>query len=232
MGESAMKHKYTITFLVWIAVLSLLPLLMQSDYDQHLCVTALIYILMAQGLNICLGYCGQMSLGQAGFYAIGGYVFAICVQKSGIPWFGAVLIAIALTTVAGLLLGMISLRVRGSSFIIISILFARVVHMILLNWVEITNGQAGITALPGIPLFGTTLVSKTSIYYYVLFFVVVLQFLTGRLKLFGTTGIAGGFLYTKILCMHVSCRGFFNSSVPYDKIRRRPPRSSGGWACL
>lgn len=176
-----MKHKYTITFLVWIAVLSLLPLLMQSDYDQHLCVTALIYILMAQGLNICLGYCGQMSLGQAGFYAISGYVFAICVQKSGIPWFGAVLIAIALTTVVGLLLGMISLRVRGSSFIIISILFARVVHMILLNWVEITNGQAGITALPGIPLFGTTLVSKTSIYYYVLFFVVVVQFLTGRL---------------------------------------------------
>ena len=159
-------------FVCWTALLALLPLLSRSEYVQHLCVTALIYILTAQGLNIVLGYCGTMTLGQAGFYAIGGYVFAIAMTKAGLGWWTALLAAVAVTTVVGFLLGAISLRVRGSSFIIITILFSRIVHMVLLNWIEMTNGQAGITGVPAPVLFGRVLTGKVGLYYFVLIFVV------------------------------------------------------------
>lgn len=168
-------------FVCWTALLALLPLLSRSEYVQHLCVTALIYILTAQGLNIVLGYCGTMTLGQAGFYAIGGYVFAIAMTKAGLGWWTALLAAVAVTTVVGFLLGAISLRVRGSSFIIITILFSRIVHMVLLNWIEMTNGQAGITGVPAPVLFGRALTGKVSLYYFVLIFVALTQFLIGRL---------------------------------------------------
>lgn len=169
------------TFLLWTVVLCMMPLIVSSDYSRHLCINALIYILLAQGLNICLGYCGQMSLGQAGFYAIGGYIFAILTTKLGFSWWGTTLVAVIVTTLIGFLLAVISMKSRGSAFIIISILFARVVRLIALNWTDMTNGQAGILNIPGMTFFGNQLTSKLATYYYVLAFVVVIQFITERI---------------------------------------------------
>ena len=170
-----------ISFLIWIAVLAVLPLVVQSEYNRHLSINALIFVLSAQGLNICLGYCGNMSLGQAGFYAIGGYVFALMMTGGGSSWWIAMLVAILVTTFIGFLLGAVGLRTRGSSFIIISILFSRIVHMVLLNWIEVTNGQAGITGVPAPSLFGHVLEDKVGLYYFILAFVIVVQFVTKRL---------------------------------------------------
>ncbi len=181
MKKSLKSNQNTYSFLIWVAVLAILPLFTRSEYVQHLSVTALIWVFAAQGLNICLGYCGQMSLGQAGFYAIGGYVFALTMERLGFSWWLALLAAVVVTTIIGFLLGALSLRVRGSSFIIISILFSRLVHLILLNWTEMTNGQAGITGVALPVLFGNTIEGKIGIYYFVLAFIVVMQFLTTRL---------------------------------------------------
>ena len=168
-------------FLAWTAVLLVLPLLIRSEYNQHLCVNALIYVLSAQGLNLSLGYCGNMSLGQAGFYAIGGYAFTLLITKAGLSWWIALLVAVIFTTFIGFLLGAVGLRTRGSSFIIITILFSRLAHLVLLNWVEMTNGQAGITGIPAPSLFGATLTNKNALYYFVLAFVIVMQFVVKRL---------------------------------------------------
>ena len=186
--------KSLLTFLIWIAALSIIPLIISSDYSRHLCVNALIYIMLAQGLNICLGYCGQLSLGQAGFYAIGGYIFAIITTKLGFSWWGTTIISVIITALVSFLLAVISMRSRGSAFIIISILFARVVKLIALNWTDMTNGQAGILSVPGMTFLGYQLTSKLTIYYYVLIFVIIIQFLTERIV---DSRIGRGFMAVK-----------------------------------
>lgn len=168
-------------FLGWVAVLAILPLIITSEYNRHLCVVALIYVLMSQGLNICLGYCGTMTLGQAGFYAISGYVFSLTMEKAGFSWWGALVAAVIATTIVGYLLGALGLRARGSSFIIITILFSNLVHLVALNWTEMTNGQAGITNVALPKFLGNTLDDKVSLYYFVFAFVLVVQFFTSRL---------------------------------------------------
>lgn len=174
-------NKNSLIFFVCTAVLCIIPLIVSSDYSRHLCVNALIYVILAQGLNICLGYCGQLSLGQAGFYALGGYVFAILTTGLDFSWWDAAVIAVVITTLIGFLLSAISMRSRGGAFIIITILFASVVKIVTLNWTEVTNGQAGILSVPGMTFFGNQLTSKIEIYYYVLVFVIIMQFLTWRM---------------------------------------------------
>lgn len=174
-------NKNSLIFFVCTAVLCIIPLIVSSDYSRHLCVNALIYVILAQGLNICLGYCGQLSLGQAGFYALGGYVFAILTTGLDFSWWDAAVIAVVITTLIGFLLSAISMRSRGGAFIIITILFASVVKIVTLNWTEVTNGQAGILSVPGMTFFGNQLTSKIEIYYYVLIFVIIMQFLTWRM---------------------------------------------------
>ena len=186
--------KNSLVFFVWTAVLCVVPLIISSDYSRHLCVNALIYVILAQGLNICLGYCGQLSLGQAGFYAVGGYVFAILTTKLGFSWWSTAIIAVVITTLIGFLLAAIGMRSRGGAFIIITILFASVVKIVVLNWTEMTNGQAGILGVPVMTFLGSQLASKIEIYYYVLVFVIVVQFLTGRVV---DSKIGRGFIAVK-----------------------------------
>lgn len=186
--------KNSLTFFIGTAVLCIIPFIVSSDYSRHLCINALIYIMLAQGLNICLGYCGQMSLGQAGFYAIGGYVFAILTTKLGLSWWVTTIVTVVVTALVGFLLAVITMRTRGSAFIIISILFAHFVKLVALNWTDMTNGQAGILSIPGMSLMGNQLTSKIEIYYYVLIFVVVMQFLTERIV---DSKIGRGFIAVK-----------------------------------
>lgn len=174
-------NKNSSTFFIWTGMLCIMPLIISSDYSIHLCVNALIFAILAQGLNICMGYCGQLSLGQAGFYAIGGYVFAILGTRFSFSWWETFVITVFITSLNGFLLAVIGLRSRGSAFIIITILFAYFVKLIALNQTDITNGQAGILNVPGLKILGEQLTSKIEIYYYVLIFVVILQLFTDRI---------------------------------------------------
>lgn len=190
-----MKMKKNLSsFLIWIIVLCIIPFIVSSDYSRHLCINALIYVMLAQGLNLCLGYCGQLSLGQAGFYAIGSYIFAILTTRIGFSWWETIIISVAVTTLVGFILAVISMRSRGSAFIIISILFAQFVKLVALNWTDVTNGQAGILSIPGMECFGILITSKLAIYFYMLIFVVIIQFLTERIT---DSKIGRGFIAVK-----------------------------------
>ena len=176
-----MNKKNSSIFFIWTVILCMVPFITLSDYSIHLCVNALIFAILAQGLNICMGYCGQLSLGQAGFYAIGGYIFAILTTKFGFLWWETLIIAVSTTSLIGYLLAVPGMRSRGSAFIIITILFAYFVKLVALNQTDVTNGQAGILNVPGMTLLGEPLTSKIAIYYYVLIFVIILQFFIERM---------------------------------------------------
>ena len=176
-----MTKNYRISFLAWTVVLILLPFALYNEYARHLAVMSLIYAIMSQGLNLVLGYTGSLSLGQAALYALGGYTSALCMQYLNFNFWPALLAAVLIVALIGLLVGAVSLRVRGAAFIIMTITFSSIIHLILLNWVDLTNGQMGIARIPGPSIFGFAIESKLAYYFFVLAFVIIVQFICGRL---------------------------------------------------
>ncbi|ATW24602.1 branched-chain amino acid ABC transporter permease [Candidatus Formimonas warabiya] len=176
-----MNKQYAIRFLAWTAVLLILPFVIKNPYLMHLAIMSIIFAIMAQGLNLILGYAGNLSLGQAALYAIGGYAFTLLVKNLSFNFWISVLLAIMITAFIGYLVGLISLRVRGAAFIIMTISFSSIVHLVLLNWVGLTNGQMGIANIPSPAIGGFVIDSKMSFYFLVLVFLIFVQFISGRL---------------------------------------------------
>ncbi|MCD6419181.1 MAG: branched-chain amino acid ABC transporter permease, partial [Synergistetes bacterium] len=83
-----------------------------GGYIVTLAITVGIYIILALGLNIIVGYAGQISLGHAAFWAIGAYTSAILSVKFGLPIWASAIMAVIITAAIGVVLGMPSLRVR------------------------------------------------------------------------------------------------------------------------
>jgi branched-chain amino acid transport system permease protein len=149
-----MNKQYKISFIIWTLVLVILPFVINNAYLKHLAIMSLIFAIMAQGLNLILGYCGNLSLGQAALYAMGGYIYSLLAKNLGVNFWLALLAAVILVAFTGYLVGLISLRVRGSAFIVMTISFSSIIHLVLLNWVNLTNGQMGIANIPAPSMMG------------------------------------------------------------------------------
>ena len=172
-----MNKQYNISFILWTAVLITLPFIIKNPYLIHLVIMSLIFAIMVQGLNLILGYSGNLSLSQAALYAIGGYAFTLLVKNLNMNFWLALFLAIVSVAFIGYLIGLLSLRVRGPAFIIITISFSHIVHLVLLNWVTLTNGQMGIANIPSPNIMNFVFDSKMSFYFLVLTFLVLVQFI-------------------------------------------------------
>jgi branched-chain amino acid transport system permease protein len=160
-----------------IAVLAVLPLLGLGAYIQHLLVLWMLFALMAISLNIIVGYLGELSFGHAAFFAIGAYASAMISVFAGLPfWIGLVAAPIA-SGLLGLVIGYVSLRIKGPQFAILTLGFGAILHSIFNNWMEVTNGPLGITRIPPPRLSGVDFGTATAYFYLVLIFVVAAMYL-------------------------------------------------------
>ncbi|MEW6548899.1 MAG: branched-chain amino acid ABC transporter permease [Spirochaetota bacterium] len=139
------------------AVLLLLPLVVPSQYILRIITMIGVYSVLALSLNLVTGYTGQVSLGHAAFYAIGAYTSAILSTKLGFNFFLSAPLGAVLAGMAGLLLGLPTLRLSGSYLSITTMGFAEVVRMLALNWESLTNGPMGIQRIPRPIFFGVAL---------------------------------------------------------------------------
>ncbi|MEL7566918.1 MAG: branched-chain amino acid ABC transporter permease [Dehalobacterium sp.] len=177
MSKNLSKFKWPLILII----LLLVPFLVTSKYNMHLIIMAGIYAIMAIGLDIIMGYTGQLSLAHQSFYGIGAYVSALLTLRLGWSvWFGMVA-AILATLLVSYLVGYISLRVRGTTFIILTFSFSGIAHLVALNYVELTNGQMGLSSIPMPSIGGFTFGSRMSYYYLVLFFLVITYYIAVRL---------------------------------------------------
>ena len=167
--------------LLFLAALAALPFWV-GDYTLYIVNLIAIHAIVAIGLNILMGYTGQISLGHAGFFAIGAYTCVLLMTKSGVPFFIALPAAGFVSALFGFLLGLPSLRLEGPYLAIATLAFGMAVTQIISHW-DFTGGHMGIQA-PRMSLGG--FVAKTSAQQYAVIMTVTVLLTVAALNLLKT----------------------------------------------
>ncbi len=137
----------------WVAVLTmmaglaLLPFLLPRvglGYLLFIAILAASHVIVAVGLNLLVGYTGLISLGHAGFVAIGAYTSGLLVVKLGAPWGLSLLGAAAVSAGFGFLVGLPALRLTGPYLTIATLGFGIAVYQVLTNWTALSGGRTGL----------------------------------------------------------------------------------------
>jgi branched-chain amino acid transport system permease protein len=147
-----------------LAVLILLPWFVESHL-VYVATLIYIYAIGVQGQNILIGYTGQISLGQAGFLAIGAFTFGHF-SRAGVPLLPSILGAAVLTGLFGILVGFPSLRLKGPYLAIATLGFGIAVYQILAAYELLSGGRMGMVVRKLPPLFGLS--REISMYYFAL----------------------------------------------------------------
>lgn len=153
-----MSRDDLIAILFLIATVILLPLISGSSYLLSVGIFAGINALVAIGLTILMGYAGQVSLGQAGFYGIGAYVSSIMSLKLGLPVMISMVIAMLAAAIAAILLSVPALRLKGHYLAVATLGFGEIIYVILNEWGP--GGPSGFGDIPYFSLLGYTLTSS------------------------------------------------------------------------
>jgi branched-chain amino acid transport system permease protein len=201
-----MKTNKLFSFLLVALALLVLPLLLQQGGNAWVRILdmALLYVLLALGLNIVVGYAGLLDLGYVAFFAVGAYLFALLGSPhlaEAFPWIAAAFpdglhltiwavipLAAALAGLFGVLLGAPTLKLRGDYLAIVTLGFGEIIRVFLNNLdrpINLTNGPKGINQIDGITFFGVKLsrpievfgfeIASVSLYYYLFLALVIVS---------------------------------------------------------
>ncbi len=157
-----------------IFVFVIVPYFLQSTpiaFVIRLAGIAGLYMLLALGLNLVIGFAGLLDLGFMAFYAIGAYTAAILAIHR-VPFIGCVAAAVFASVLIRVIIGFPALRLRGDYLAIVTLGFGEVVRLIVSNWDSLTNGPKGLprvgeTIQPA-SILGMTLSSNLHYYYLIL----------------------------------------------------------------
>ncbi|MBZ4663953.1 MAG: ABC-type transporter, integral rane subunit [Caloramator sp.] len=157
-----------------LAIFILLPLVFNFNRSfMTLLNMAGIYVVIAIGFNILLGYAGQISLGHAAFVGIGAYTTAILSTKYNLSFILIIPIVILISGILGFVLGLPALRLQGNYLAIATLGFGVAFSHIFMEWESVTGGFSGIKGINPPTLFGYQFKTRLSMYYFILFFIVV-----------------------------------------------------------
>jgi branched-chain amino acid transport system permease protein len=201
-----MKNNKTLQYALGALALLILPLLLQGFGNAWVRIAdvALLYVLLALGLNIVVGYAGLLDLGFVAFYAVGAYMFGLMASPhltdtfagfaamfpNGLhtPLWIVIPAAAALAGLFGIMLGAPTLKLRGDYLAIVTLGFGEIIRIFLNNLdhpVNITNGPKGLNQIDSITFFGLNLgkpltvlgfeLASVTLYYYLFLVLVVVS---------------------------------------------------------
>lgn len=168
----------TLAALAVLALLVALPFGF-GHYGYFILAIIMIYAMVALSLNVLIGMGGQISIGHAGFWALGAYASALSVIKLGLPFLAGVVIGGVVAALFGALVALPALRVQGHYLAIATLGFALFVQQILFEWEWLTGGRQGLF-VPRPALFGFQLADDFSYYYFLLAVFLLLAWVTGN----------------------------------------------------
>ncbi len=199
------KNNKTIQWVIGGIALLILPLVLQYFGNAWVRIAdlALLYVMLALGLNIVVGYAGLLDLGYVAFYAVGAYMFGLLASphlSETFAWFTAhfpngmhlslwmvIPLALVLAAVTGVLLGIPVLKLRGDYLAIVTLGFGEIIRIFMNNLdhpVNITNGPKGLGEIDSVKIFGFNLgkrqeifgfdISSVTLYYYLFLALVII----------------------------------------------------------
>ena len=139
-----MNKKLLAASVLGLAALVLYPVLIPNPYYIHLFETILIYAILLFGLDIVVGYTGQVSLGHAGLFGIGSYATGVMVFKLGAPFWIAIPASVAGAAVFGAILALPALRVTGPYLAMVTLAFGTIIQILINEMTFLTEGPMGI----------------------------------------------------------------------------------------
>ena len=167
-----------------VVVLALLPMLPLPGGLLASLVIALILFIAVLGLDVLMGYAGQVSLGHAGFMAVGGYAAAVLATSYDWPPLAATLVALVLSVACALVLSVATQRLRGHYLALATLAFGLLVDSLAVGLVDLTGGPSGLVGIPAFAVAGFAFDTQPRMYYLALALSVVLVvLLAGGMRL-------------------------------------------------
>jgi len=139
-----MNRKTLIAAVIGLALLAAVPLLTSNPYYVHMIGTIMIYAILLFGLDIVVGYTGQVSLGHAGLFGVGSYTAGVLFMKLGAPLWLIIPASIAVTAGFGALLALPALRVTGPYLAMVTLAFGTIIQILINEMTFLTEGPLGI----------------------------------------------------------------------------------------
>jgi branched-chain amino acid transport system permease protein len=159
-----------------VAVLVALPWAVPEGLMSSVVITGILFIGVL-GLDVLMGYCGQVSLGQAGFMAVGGYTSAILATNHGWPPLLGILAGILLSLACAIVLSLVTMRLRGHYLALATLAFGLLVDSLTVGMTETTGGPSGLVGVPSFSVGPLTFDTPVKMYYLVAALIVALVLL-------------------------------------------------------
>jgi len=138
---------YTMIAIIGYVIVQVMISSGQLDmYYSNLFITMAINVMLAVSLHLVIGITGQFSIGHAGFLAVGAYISAICTMQLQLPFIVGLIAGAVVAAIAGLIVGIPTLRLRGDYLAIATLGFAEIIRIIFLNW-NYVGGAAGMQVM-------------------------------------------------------------------------------------
>jgi branched-chain amino acid transport system permease protein len=168
---------------VLLAIMIAIPLLPfdSTPYVTTILINALLYTILALGLNIVVGYAGLLDLGYAAFFAVGAYTVGILTTTFGWNFWEAIPVAVLAAVVAGIIIGGPTLRLRSDYLAIVTLGFGEIVRIAARN-LDITGKASGIIGIEQPWFFGWHIATRIDFYYVFLVLAIVGVFVSVRLS--------------------------------------------------
>ena len=169
MGRRKSIRIISVCFFIFLSFM--IPSIVKSSFYIHIFIISAINAVLAIGLNLCMGFIGEKSLGHAAFYGIGAYTTAVLSVHFGFSGPMNLFIALIVTLVCALIIGIPSLRLRGPYFAIVTLGFVLILQLLVLNGGAFTGGPMGLPgikrlALPALSGGEPFILSSDTHYYY------------------------------------------------------------------
>lgn len=167
---SLLKKKDYLLLSIFIGFILVFPQIIQNAY--YICLLNMIglNVLVVGGLNLLIGYAGQISLGHAAFYGLGAYISGILTAKYGFPPWPSILLAMGMTGAVAYVIGRPTLRLKGEYLVMATLGFNIIIYILMVQMLWLTGGPSGLAAIPYLTIGDFAFDSDVRVYYLIWFF--------------------------------------------------------------